>query len=81
MKKEKHIELQAKDISEMTFFEMARWLSLVEAVDVIAEKAEDRKINMEDVDFKPLAIQKYVEATCDSICKSLQESAKSTSTA
>jgi hypothetical protein len=41
----------------------ARWIALYEAVNSIADKAEDRGINFEKLDIKPLAVRDYIEAT------------------
>lgn len=55
-------ELKNGNIHEMTLNEMARWACLVEAVDSIEKKCEERGKNMDDIDWvKPLAIQKYIE--------------------
>ena len=71
-KKIKSDDIPPIEIKNMTPFEMARWIALAEAVDIIADKAEDRKLDVTQVDFKPLAILKYVEGTCDSICKHVE---------
>lgn len=42
---------------------LARWICLKEAVDLIADKAEDRGLTINDVDLPPLAIMKYIEAS------------------
>lgn len=42
---------------------LARWISLYEAVNLIADKAEEKNIKLEDVQFKPLDIYDYMSAT------------------
>lgn len=41
----------------------ARWMSLFEAVNIIADKAEEKGISFQKVEIKPLAIHKYMEMT------------------
>jgi hypothetical protein len=45
----------------------ARWIALYEAVNIIMDKAEDRKIPLDDIVFKPLDIRDYISATEDII--------------
>jgi hypothetical protein len=52
-------------IDEMSVFELARWYSLVEAVNIISEECEDRGINFNKIKLPPLVIEKYIENTCD----------------
>lgn len=42
---------------------LSRWIALYEAVNIIADKAEEKGIPIEKVEFKPLAIHKYMEST------------------
>lgn len=42
---------------------LARWISLYEAVNLIADKAEEKNIKLENVQFKPLDIYDYMSAT------------------
>lgn len=65
--------IEPKDEANMTSFEKARWLSLAEAVELITEKATDRGMKEADVDYKPSAILKYIEGTCDNICRGIDE--------
>lgn len=43
--------------------EYARWLCLIEAMDLIEKKSQDLKFDMNNDDFwvKPLAFQKYID--------------------
>lgn len=57
--------------------QLARWMSLYEAVNIIADKAEEKKIPIERVEFKPLDIRDYMTATEDIFLKKiLQEDYK-----
>lgn len=54
-------------IENMSVYEMCRWASLKEAVDIIAEKCEDRKIDFNEFDLKPLDILKFVDTMTDDL--------------
>ena len=41
----------------------ARWMSLFEAVNIIADKAEEKGVPFQKIDIKPLAVYKYMEMT------------------
>ena len=56
-----------KKVEEMSDFEMARWGSLIDAMDLISETAADKKQAFNDVDLKPLEINRYINGTCDAI--------------
>lgn len=43
--------------------QLARWIALFEAVNMVADKAEEKNIPFNKVDIKPLAIYKYMEST------------------
>jgi hypothetical protein len=49
----------------------ARWIALYEAVNYIADKAEDKKIPFNKVELPPLAIMKYITATEDIILRKI----------
>lgn len=53
--------------------ELARWICLFEAVNMIADKAEEKKLPFDKLDIKPLAIYKYMEATENIILKKVLE--------
>jgi hypothetical protein len=52
---------------------LSRWIALYEAVNIIADKAEEKGIKIDDVEFKPLAIHKYMESTENIIFKKILE--------
>lgn len=52
---------------------LAKWMALYEAVNLIADKAEERDIPLENVEFKPLDIRDYIESTQDIFLKKLLE--------
>jgi hypothetical protein len=49
----------------------ARWIALYEAVQYIAEKAEEKNIPFDKIDIKPLKVLEYMEATQDTILRKL----------
>jgi hypothetical protein len=51
---------------------LARWISLYEAVNIIADKAEEKNIDFENL-IKPLAVLKYMESTEHIIYKKILE--------
>jgi hypothetical protein len=57
--------------NKITIYEFARWAALLEAVDIIAEKCEDRGIDFDGPEgmkyIKPLDIQDYVNMRTDSL--------------
>jgi hypothetical protein len=57
--------------NKITIYEFARWAALMEAVDIIAEKCEDRGIDFDGPEgmkfIKPLDIQDYVNVRTDSL--------------
>lgn len=52
-------------IEGMSVYELCRWASLKDAIDIIAEKCEEKKIDFEDFDLEPLKILKYVDSATD----------------
>jgi len=60
----------------ITTYEFARWAALIEAVDLIAEKCEDRGIDFNSNEgmkyIKPLDIQDYVDNRTDTLLMKIQ---------
>jgi len=60
----------------ITTYEFARWAALMEAVDLIAEKCEDKKIDFNSNQamkyIKPLDIQDYVDNRTDTLLMKIQ---------
>jgi len=61
---------------QITTYELARWAALIEAVDLIAEKCEDRSIDFYSPEgmkyIKPLDIQDYVDNRTDTLVMKIQ---------
>jgi hypothetical protein len=49
----------------------ARWIALYEAINMIADKCEEKNIDFETVTLDPLEIKDYVESTQDLITRKL----------
>ena len=52
---------------------LAKWMAFFEAVNIIADKAEEKSISLDDIDFKPLEIRKYMAATEDIYLRKILE--------
>lgn len=69
----KDIIIKSKDVS---LYEFARWAALLEAVDIIAEKCEDKGINFDSPEgmkfIKPLDIQDYVDNRTDTLIMKIE---------
>jgi hypothetical protein len=55
------------DISKLSLYELCRWTALEEAINIIGEKCDDRNIDFENVELKPLDILKYIDNATDKI--------------
>ena len=62
--------------NKITLYEFARWAALLEAVNIIADKCEDRGINFDSQEgmkyIKPLDIQDYVDNRTDTLLMKIQ---------
>lgn len=52
-------------IENMNLYELCRWAALKEAVDIVADKCEEKNIEFETFELKPLDLLKYVESATD----------------
>jgi len=55
------------DLTKMSLYELCRWSALEEAVNIIGDKCDDRKIDFDTVELKPLDILKYIDNATDKI--------------
>jgi hypothetical protein len=67
MRMTKNTNTSNVDITKLSLYELCRWAALEEAVNVIGEKCDERNINFESVELKPLEILKYVDSATDKI--------------
>lgn len=58
---------QPRSMDQMSYYEMCRWASLKDAVDIVAEKCEERSIDFSNFDLKPLDLLKYVDYMTDEL--------------
>ncbi len=60
--------------TNMELYTLCRWASLKEAVDIVGDKCEERNIDFDTFDLKPLELLKYVDSMTDDLYnKVLQE--------
>jgi hypothetical protein len=52
---------------------LAKWIALYEAVNLIADKAAEKNIPLEEVEFKPLDIRDYMSSTQDIYLRKILE--------
>ena len=55
------------NINTLSEYEISRWLALQEAMELIGDKCDERNIDFETVELKPLEILKYVDNASDVI--------------
>ena len=51
----------------MNLYSLCRWASLKDAIDIIGDKCDARKIDFYDFDLKPLDLLKYVDSMTDEL--------------
>lgn len=61
-----------KTIDDMEVFELARWYSLMEAVNIIGDECEARGKSFNDLKISPLDLEKYIEGTCDIFARKIE---------
>jgi len=49
----------------------ARWIALYEAINLIADKCEEKGMDFDDIVFKPLEIRDYISSTEDIIARKI----------
>ena len=49
----------------MSTYELCRWASLKEAIDIIGDKCDEKHIEFDTFDLKPLDLLKYVDMMTD----------------
>jgi hypothetical protein len=54
-------------VESMSLYEMCRWASLIDAVELVENKCNERKIDFESIDLQPLDILKYVDSMTDEL--------------
>jgi len=54
-------------VNNMDLYTLCRWASLKDAIDIIGEKCEEKSIDFDSFDIKPLDLLKYVDTMTDDI--------------
>ena len=54
-------------LDDMSLYELCRWASLIDAVELVENKCEEKSIDFETIDLQPLDILKYVDTMTDEI--------------
>ena len=54
---------------ELPKYQLARWMALYEGINIIADKAEDRKIDFKDVSLHIPELKRYIDTTAETISK------------
>jgi hypothetical protein len=52
-------------VNNMDLYTLCRWASLKDAIDLIGEKCEEKSINFNSFEIKPLDLLKYVDSMTD----------------
>ena len=60
-------------IEGMSLYELCRWASLKEAIDIVADKCEERRIDFHTFEMKPLDLLKYVDSMTDDLYNKVSE--------
>ena len=58
---------QTITLEGMDLYTLCRWASLKDAVDIVGEKCDARKIDFNTFDLKPLDLLKYVDSMTDEL--------------
>lgn len=51
----------------MDLYALCRWASLKDAIDLVGEKCEEKQIDFDTFDLKPLDLLKYVDSMTDEL--------------
>ena len=60
----------------MDLYTLCRWASLKDAIDIVGEKCEEKKLDFNDFDLKPLYLIKYVDSMTDELYNKVLEQEK-----
>jgi hypothetical protein len=63
-------------LDDMSLYELCRWASLKDAVDIVADKCEEKNIDFSTFDLKPLDLLKYVDSLTDDLFHKVTEQEK-----
>jgi hypothetical protein len=69
LKLKPNVQLPRKPVTleGMNLYSLCRWASLKEAIDIVGDKCEEKQINFDNFDLKPLDLLKYVDSMTDEL--------------
>ena len=54
-------------VEKMNLYTLCRWASLKDAIDLIGEKCEEKSLDFNNFEIKPLDLLKYVDSMTDDL--------------
>jgi hypothetical protein len=67
LKKSKIEPIKPIDVNTLPLYQLCRWAALKDAVDIVGDKCDERKVSFDDIDLQPLDILKYVDIATDQL--------------
>jgi len=71
-----YISAEEEEIQNMSTHKLARWLALLDGMDVIQKKIKKEGRNFRHIDIKPLALCEYVDVTSQIVYRELTENTR-----
>lgn len=78
MKQKQPEKVSEANIEQMSLYQLCRWSALEEAVNIIGDKCEERKIDFESIQLNPLDIMTYVDKQTDKIYEKVSTKVETT---
>jgi len=78
MKNKQPEKVSEVDLDKMSLYELCRWSALEEAVNIIGDKCEERKIDFDKIQLNPLDIMTYVDGQTDKIYEKVNTTVETT---
>lgn len=66
-KKSEQFPKKTVTLDGMSLYELCRWASLKDAIDIVGDKCEEKQIDFDNFDLKPLDLLKYVDSMTDEL--------------
>lgn len=67
LKKSKIEPIKPIDVDSLPLYQLCRWAALKDAVDIVGDKCDEKKMSFDDIDLQPLDILKYVDIATDQL--------------
>lgn len=61
----------SKTKHNLSLYEASRWYALIDAINVVGEKCDDRQVSFDTIELKPLELLKYVNTVSDTVYNKL----------